>query len=283
MEKEKTLIGAHTSIAGGVFNAIFEASNLEANTCQIFTANQRQWKSKPISKEDAKKFKDAKKEKNIKKVVSHNSYLINLGSPKKESLAISKKAFIEEIKRCHILEIDYLVFHPGAALTSSEDQCLDTVSKSILSFESEIKKGKTKLLLETTAGQGSNVGYKFEHLNYIIKKVKHKIPIGICLDTCHIFAAGYDIRTKKDFDKTFDEFDKKIGLKYLKCFHVNDSKADFKSKKDQHQSLGKGKIGIDAFKFLMREKHFQNIVKILETPNDALWKKEIALLKKFSA
>ncbi|KKL27538.1 hypothetical protein LCGC14_2384150 [marine sediment metagenome] len=282
MDKEKNLIGAHTSIAGGVFNAISEANSIGANTFQIFTANQRQWRAKPISKEDAKKFKDAKKENNIKKVVSHNSYLINLGSPKKESLELSRKTFLEEIKRCHALEIDYLVFHPGAALTSTIDTCLDTISESILSFESEVKNGKTKLLLETTAGQGSNVGYKFEHLDYIIKKVKHKIPIGVCLDTCHIFAAGYDIRTKKGFDKTFDEFDKVIGLKFLNAFHVNDSKADFESRKDRHESLGKGKIGIDTFKFLMKEKKIQNIPKILETPIDALWKKEIEILKKFA-
>ena len=135
MEKEKTLIGAHTSIAGGVFNAIYEANRLGANTFQIFTANQRQWKAKPISKEDVKKFREEKVENNIKKTLSHNSYLINLGSPKEESLAMSKKAFIEEIKRCHALEIDYLVFHPGSALTSTEEECLDTISESILSFE----------------------------------------------------------------------------------------------------------------------------------------------------
>lgn len=281
MEKENFLVGAHTSIAKGVFNAIYQANSLNANSCQIFTANQRQWKAKPIPKEDAKKFIDAKKEYNIKKVVSHTSYLINLGSFKKESLKISRKAFLEEIKRCHQLEIDYLIFHPGAALTSSEDECLNTISESILSFEEEIKKGKTKLLLETTAGQGSSVGYKFEHLDYIIKKVKNKIPIGVCVDTCHIFVAGYDIRTKKDFDKTFNEFDKIIGLKFLNAFHVNDSKTAFDSRKDRHESLGKGKIGLDTFKFLMKEKKFQNIVKILETPNEDLWKDEIKILKNF--
>ncbi|NGX44375.1 MAG: Endonuclease 4 [Candidatus Anoxychlamydiales bacterium] len=282
MEKEKTLVGAHTSIAGGIFNAIYEANRIGANTFQIFTANQRQWKAKPISEEDAKKFKEAKKENNIKKVISHNSYLINLGSPKKESLDLSRKTFLEEIKRCHALEIDYLVFHPGSALTSTEEESLDTISESILSFESEVKKGKTKLLLETTAGQGSNVGYKFEHLDYVIKKVKHKIPIGVCLDTCHIFSAGYDIRTKKAFDNTFEKFDSVIGLKYLNAFHVNDSKVDFESRKDRHESLGKGKIGIDAFKFLMKDKRFKSIPKILETPNDEIWKDEIEILKKFA-
>jgi len=282
MEKENILIGAHTSIAKGVFNAIYEANKIGANCLQMFTANQRQWRAKPISKEDAKKFINAKKENNIKKVVSHNSYLINLGSPKKESLELSRKTFLEEIKRCHALEIDYLVFHPGAALTSTKEECLDTISESILSYESEVKKGKTKLLLETTAGQGSNVGYKFEQIDYIIKKVKHKIPIGVCLDTCHIFAAGYDIRTKKDFDKTFDKFDKVIGLKFLNAFHVNDSKTEFESRKDRHESLGKGKIGIDTFKFLMKDKRFQNIVKILETPVDTLWPDEIKILKKFA-
>jgi deoxyribonuclease-4 len=283
MSKEETLVGAHTSIAGGVFNSINEASSIEANCFQIFTANQRQWRSKPISPSDAKKFLQFKKDAKIQKTVSHNSYLINLGSPKKDSLEISKKAFLEEIERCHSLEINYLVFHPGAALSSTEDECLDTIISSILSFEKEVKKGKTRLLLETTAGQGTNVGYKFEHLAYIIKKVKDKIPIGVCLDTCHIFAAGYDIRTKKGFEKVFDEFAKIIGMKNLYAFHINDSKVDLGSRRDRHESLGKGKIGLECFKCLMQETTFTNMPKILETPNEEIWKDEIQLLKKYAS
>ncbi|NGX63221.1 MAG: Endonuclease 4 [Candidatus Anoxychlamydiales bacterium] len=282
MSKEESLVGAHTSIAGSVFNSINEATSLEANCFQIFTANQRQWRAKPISAVDAKKFLQLKKDAKIKKTVSHNNYLINLGSPKKDALEISKKAFLEEIERCHSLEIDYLVFHPGSALTSTQDECLDTIADSILSFEKAVKKGKTRLLLETTAGQGTNVGYKFEHLAYIIKKVKDKIPIGVCLDTCHIFAAGYDIRDKKGFVKVFDEFAKIIGMKNLYAFHINDSKVDLGSRRDRHESLGKGKIGLECFKCLMQEKTFNNMPKILETPNEEIWRDEIQLLKNFS-
>lgn len=282
MKQQQNLVGAHTSIAKGVFNSIYRGEDLEATTIQIFTANQRQWASKPISDEDAKKFIEAKKNTNIKMVASHNNYLINLGSPKANALSISKKAFLEEIQRCHKLKIDYLIFHPGSHLTSTEKECLDTIVNSLLSFASELKKGKTRLLLETTAGQGTNIGYKFEHLAYIIKKVKNTIPIGVCLDTCHIFAAGYDIRTKKGWENTIKEFEKIISLKYLYAFHVNDSKTDFGSRKDRHESLGKGYIGIECFKFLMKEKKFKNMLKILETPNENLWKKEIELLKQFA-
>jgi len=282
MLKDETLVGAHTSIAGGVYNSINEAESLNANCFQIFTANQRQWEAKPISSDDVKKFLQFKKDAKIQKTVSHNSYLINLGSPKKDAIEISKKAFLNEIQRCHKLEIDYLVFHPGSALSSTEEECLDTIASSILSFEKEVKKGKTRLLLETTAGQGTNVGYKFEHLAYIIKKVKDKIPIGVCLDTCHIFAAGYDIRTEKGFVKVFDEFEKIIGMKNLYAFHINDSKVDFGSRRDRHESLGKGKIGLECFKCLMKEKVFQNMPKILETPNEEIWRDEIQLLKNFS-
>ena len=282
MTKKETLIGAHTSIAKGVFNSLYQGEKLIANAIQIFTANQRQWKAKPISDTDAKKFIKAKKETGIQTTVSHNNYLINLGSPKKSNQHISKIAFLEEIERCHKLEIDYLVFHPGSAVGSLEKDCLDTIVKNLISFKTEIKKGKTRLLLETTAGQGTNVGYKFEHLGYIIKKAKSSIPIGVCLDTCHIFAAGYDIRTKDGWKKTLSDFSKNIGLNNLYAFHVNDSKADLGSRKDRHESLGKGKIGLECFKFLMKEEKFRDLPKILETPNDDLWKKEIELLKKYA-
>jgi deoxyribonuclease-4 len=281
MDKKNIFIGAHNSISGGVSNAILQAKDINASATQIFTANQRQWVSKAISHEEIEKFKKLRKDNNILKIVSHNSYLINLGSPKPQSRAISKKAFLEELDRCTNLEIDYLVFHPGSALDSSEEECLDKISESLISFEPYIKKNSPMLLLETTAGQGSNMGYKFEHLKYIIDKVKSKYPIGVCVDTCHIFSAGYDLRDKKSFDETFQKFDNIIGLKYLHCFHVNDSKTDFNSRRDRHESLGKGTIGIDCFKFLMQEKKFENAVKILETPVEEIYKDEIKLLKSF--
>jgi len=279
---EKTLVGAHTSIAKGVFNALYQGEKLNATTIQIFTANQRQWIGKPITDEIAEKFLLAKKQTGISTILSHNNYLINLGSARKNLLNISKKAFKEEIIRCRQLKIDYLVFHPGSAIGTTKEKCLDTIVESLLSLSSEIKKGPTHLLLETTAGQGNNVGYKFEHLDYIIKKVKNKIPIGVCLDTCHIFSAGYDIRTSKDWKKVLSEFSDIIGLKYLLAFHLNDSKTVFKSRKDRHENLGKGKIGIECFEFIMKEKQFRNKPKILETTNKNFWKKEIELLKKFA-
>ncbi|NGX56454.1 MAG: Endonuclease 4 [Candidatus Anoxychlamydiales bacterium] len=281
MDKKNILIGTHTSIAGGVSNSIYRAKEIGANTMQIFTANQRQWNSKPISNDEIERFKKARKECNIEKVVSHNSYLINLGSPKPQGRAISKKAFLEEIDRCKKLEIDYLVFHPGSALDSEEEDSLNKIVESILSFKEFLEDDKTMLLLETTAGQGSNMGYKFEHLKYILDKTQKNIPIGVCLDTCHIFSAGYDIRDEKSWLDTIEKFDEIINLKNLHVFHVNDSKCDFNSRRDRHESIGKGKIGLDSFKFLMREKRFDRVIKILETPIEALYKDEIQLLKSF--
>lgn len=277
-----TLVGAHTSIAGGVYNALYQGEQLNATTIQIFTANQRQWHGKPITDETIEKFLNAKKETGISIIVSHNNYLINLGASKKNILDISRTSFKEEIERCHKLEIDYLVFHPGSATGFTEENCLDTIVESLLFFTPIIKKGKTLLLLETSAGQGTNVGHKFEQLHYIIKNLKNEIPIGICLDTCHIFNAGYDIRTYKDCEKTFTEFSDIIGSKYLLAFHLNDSKTDFGTKKDRHENLGLGKIGYECFEFIMKEKKFINMPKILETPNRNLWNKEIELLKQFS-
>lgn len=278
----ETLVGAHTSIAGGVYNALFQGQRLNATCIQIFTANQRQYIGKPITDEIAEKFLDAKKQTGISTVVSHNNYLINLGSSKNNVLHISKKSFEEELIRCHKLKIDYLVFHPGSYTDSTEQKCLDTIIESLLSLASLIKKGSTILLIETTAGQGTNVGYKFEHLNYIIKNVKDKISIGVCLDTCHVFSAGYDIRTYKDWENTILEFSNIIGLEYLHAFHLNDSKNDLGSKKDRHENIGKGKIGYECFEFIMKEKKFKNMPKILETPDENLWEEEIKLLKNLS-
>ncbi|MBN2479338.1 MAG: deoxyribonuclease IV [Parachlamydiales bacterium] len=279
-ENKDILVGAHTSIAGGVSNAIYRGKDINATAIQIFTSNQRQWISKPIDDDEAKNFISAKNKTGINVILSHSSYLINLGATKKNILHMSKKAFIEEIERCKKLEIDYLVFHPGSATTSSEEECLNTIVESLLSFEKEIiENEKTRLLLETTAGQGTNVGYKFEHLGYIIEKVKNKIPIGVCLDTCHIFSAGYDIRTKEQFLNTFENFSKHIGLKHLYAFHLNDSKTEFNSRKDRHESLGSGSIGLEPFKYLMKDKRFEKMPKILETPKDEIWIDEINLLK----
>ncbi|OGN65917.1 MAG: hypothetical protein A2888_01035 [Chlamydiae bacterium RIFCSPLOWO2_01_FULL_28_7] len=272
-------IGAHTSIAGGTFNALYEAKSLEANSMQIFTANQRQWDSRPISELEQKKFKEAKAECKVEKILSHNSYLINIGSSKEELLLKSKNAFIEEILRCKNLGIDFIVFHPGAAVGYSEEECLNTIASSLISFKNHLEDTDLVLLLESTAGQGSNVGYKFEHISQIINETKSYIPIGVCLDTCHIYSAGYDI--KNNFSKVLDEFEKKVGLNYLKAIHVNDTKTDFNSRRDRHENLGKGFLGLEPFKFLMREERVKNTIKILETPLQEFWKDEIKLLKSF--
>ena len=284
MEKAKPLlVGAHISAAGGVHKALYRGQKLGATTIQIFTSNQKQWKGKKIDDKEVLLWKKGLKETHITKVMSHNSYLINLGSPKKDLLNKSRKAFLEELLRCQLLEIDFLNFHPGSATGSEEIKCLDTIIESLLGLASNIKKGKTRLLLETTAGQGTNVGYCFDHLAYIIKRVEKKIPIGVCIDTCHIFAAGYDIRTKDTWDKTLKEFNKIVGMKYLYAFHVNDSVYPLGSKKDRHANLGKGKIGLDSFHYLMSHPKIKYIPKYLETPyGDKFWKNEIQMLLNFA-
>lgn len=275
------LIGAHMSIEGGYYNALYAGEQIGATVIQIFTANQRRWQSKKIDDEEIIKWKEAKKKCSISHIMSHASYLINLGSNKKSSLDKSMNAFIDEIKRCHELEIDYLTFHPGFAVGSTEEECLDKIIESLLIIAKVTHEGKTRLLLEITAGQGSAVGYKFEHLSYIIQNVKKRIAIGVCLDTCHTFAAGYDIRTKEGWIDTLKKFDEIIGLKFLFAFHLNDSEGDLGSRKDRHAPLGKGKIGWDSFKFLMSSSKTRALPKYLETPDPNLWEHELKMLKKF--
>lgn len=281
---EKLLIGAHTSAAGGVYNALLQGKEIGATTIQLFTTNQKQWKGREISDEMAQLWKKTKKETGLKKIMSHDSYLINLGSPNEENLEKSLQAFQSEIERCHKLEIDYLNFHPGAATTSTEEECLQQIVRSLKKFEKLCAKGNTRLLLETTAGQGSSVGHKFEHLAYILERVKGALPIGVCIDTCHIFVAGYDIRTKAGWEATLEEFEKIIGLKHLYAFHLNDSLKPFASRRDRHAHLGKGEIGLESFKFLMQHPVTRELPKYLETPEGPpVWKEEIALLRSFAA
>lgn len=219
---------------------------------------------------------------NIYKVMSHGSYLVNLGSSDPESLEKSRTTFREEIKRCHQLGIQYLAFHPGSALKRSRVEAMDTIIESILLHSDLIKSGNTEILLESTAGQGTNIGSTFEELKYILDGIKGELSnVGICLDTCHMFAAGYDIRNEESFNKTFNHFDEIIGLKYLKAFHVNDSKAQLGSKKDRHESLGQGYIGWKAFQILMQDERTKDIPKFLETPRPEIWKNEIAILRSF--
>lgn len=279
----KCLIGAHTSAAGGAPNALYEGHEIGATTIQLFTSNQKQWQGRHISPEEVENWHKALKETDIQSVMSHDSYLINLGSSSPESLHKSKKAFSEEIKRCQLLQIPLLNFHPGAATGAPEERCLEIIIDSLLEQEALLGQGKTRLLLETTAGQGTSVGHRFEHLNTIIREVHHKIPIGVCIDTCHIFAAGYDIRTKEAWEKTLQEFDQIVGLKHLFAFHLNDSMKPLGSRVDRHAGLGDGEIGLECFQFLMTHPTVKHLPKYLETPVGLEgWKKEISLLKKYA-
>jgi deoxyribonuclease-4 len=276
------LIGAHTSAQGGSYRALLEGQQIGATTIQLFTSNQKQWKGKAISDEDIAIWNKTLAETGIQKVMSHDSYLINLGSPNPEGLFKSRVAFREELQRCHQLNLSFLNFHPGAALDGTVEQCLDTIAASLLELKSLCEKGGTRLLIEATAGQGSSVGHRFEHLGYIIQRVEREIPIGVCVDTCHIFAAGYDIRTKEGWDKTLEQFDEHVGLKHLCALHVNDSLKPLGSRVDRHAPLGKGEIGITCFEVMMRHPKLRPLPKYLETPEGPpLWTEEIKMLRGF--
>lgn len=281
--RENLLIGAHTSTAGGVDKALLQGQEIGATTIQLFTSNQRQWKGRDFTDEEIALWKTTLHDTALKKIMSHGSYLINLGSADHELLLKSQQAFREEIIRCHKLGVTFLNFHPGAATSSTEEQCLNQIIDSLKKFSSLCEKGETRLLLECTAGQGSSIGHRLEHLGFIIQEVHRHIPIGVCIDTCHLFAAGYDVRTKEAWEDLLNQFDHLIGLKYLYAFHLNDSLKPFASKKDRHAHLGEGEIGLDCFKFVMTHPKLRDIPKYLETPrglND--WKREIKLLREFA-
>jgi deoxyribonuclease-4 len=281
-ERNKVWIGAHTSAAGGVHNALYEGQAIGATTIQLFTSNQKQWKGRSITDEALQKWKQALEETGLEKIMSHDSYLINLGSPDPQMLQKSRQAFREEAERCIKLGISYLNFHPGSALKSSVEECLETIAKSILELQHLLANCPTRLLLEATAGQGTNVGWRFEHLAAIIQQVKDKVPIGVCLDTCHIFAAGYDIHDAAGWDRTFNEFDQIVGLKHLHAFHLNDSMKGLGTRVDRHAPLGEGEIGMKSFRYLMNDPRAASLPKYLETPGGPdLWKQEIQKLKSF--
>ncbi|CAL4319763.1 Endonuclease 4 [Buchnera aphidicola (Protaphis terricola)] len=273
-------IGAHVSASGGLENSVIRAFQLKSTAFSLFIKNQLQWNVAPLSQININNFRKACIKYNFlfDKILPHGSYLINLGHPDDDLLKKSRTAFIDEINRCNQLGLSFLNFHPGSHLKKiSENSCLLRISKSInLALE------KTKniiLLIENTAGQGTNVGYSFEHLFKILSNIDNKSRIGICLDTCHLFAAGYDLRTEKDCQNTFDQFLNLIELKYLKGFHLNDSKKMLNSRIDRHESLGLGYIGKYVFKWILRNNNFINIPMILETSNPNIWDKEIAWLK----
>jgi len=273
-------IGAHVSMLGGIENAPINANNIGANAFALFVKNQRQWTAKPLTEKNIQKFKENCKKFSYKskQILPHDSYLINLGNPDKEKREKSLNAFIDEALRCEQLELKYLNFHPGSHLKKiSEVESLDLIVDSL---NQAIAKSKNIIfVIENTAGQGTNLGYKFEHLAYIIKKIKDKSRIGVCLDTCHMFVSGYDIKDK--YEEVMTEFGSIVGFKYLKGMHLNDTKKELGSKSDRHESIGKGFIGLEFFKKLMKDKRIDNIPLILETPDSEFWKDEIMLLKSF--
>jgi len=273
-------IGAHVSASGGVENAPLNAKEIGANAFAFFTKNQRQWSAKPLDGKNIDAFLENLESAKIspKHILPHNSYLINLGHPDDEKRARSFDAFLDEVKRCEQLSLVNLNFHPGSTLKEiSEEESLNLIAKN-LNKTLELTQNVT-LVIENTAGQGSNLGYKMEHLAYLIDRVEDKKRVGVCLDTCHLFAAGYDIRTKDAYIKTMEEFDRIVGFDYLKGMHLNDAKVTLGSRVDRHHSLGKGEIGLDAFKFIMNDERLDDIPLILETIDSSIWKDEILLLR----
>lgn len=281
-DSPSTLLGAHTSTAGGLHNALYEGESIAATTVQLFTSNQRQWKGRELDAEQLRRWGEAREATGIKVVMSHDSYLINLGAADEEVYKKSLQAFIQELQRCHSLEIDFLNFHPGAAVNAPKEECLERIANTLIELAPLTERGKTRLLLECTAGQGSTVGSRFEELAYIISRVEGKVPIGVCIDTCHAFAAGYDMRGRDSWDATLADFDAKVGFKHLYAMHLNDSVKGLGSRVDRHAPLGKGLIGLEAFRLAMTDPRTAPLPKYLETPDGPpLWKEEIALLKSF--
>ena len=272
-------IGAHVSAGGGVENAPLNAARIGAKAFALFTKNQRQWKAKPLSQNSIHLFREncEKEGYGPEQILPHDSYLINLGHPDQEGLAKSRAAFLDECQRCEQLGLKYLNFHPGSHLKKiSEDDCLRRIAESI-----NITLGKTltvTVVIENTAGQGSNMGYRFEHLAAIIDQVEDKSRVGVCLDTCHTFTAGYELNTKEGYQATLSAFDAIVGFKFLKGMHLNDSKKDYASHVDRHANIGKGFLGLDAFRLIMADPRLEDIPLILETPDETLWAQEIGLL-----
>ena len=273
-------IGAHVSSSGGVENAPANALAIGANAFALFTKNQRQWVSAPLSEKSITLFRQRCEQGGFdpRYILPHDSYLINLGSPDEEGLQKSRNAFFDEMARCEQLGLSMLNFHPGSHLNKiSLEECLDRIAESI-NMALARTSGVTAVI-ENTAGQGSNVGTRFEHIRYIIDKVEDKSRVGVCIDTCHTYSAGYDI--VGDYDAVFDEFDKVIGFGYLRGVHLNDSKKLLASRVDRHDSLGDGTLGIEFFKRFMNDVRFDNMPIILETPDENRWRDEIILLRSF--
>ena len=260
------LLGAHMSIAGGVGNAFIEGQKVACDAIQIFTKSSRQWASKPYTKEEIELFHANRKATGIGAVVAHDSYLLNLGSPDAVLRSRSLAAFIDELERCEVLGVTNLIAHPGSHVGSGESEGIKTIAKSLNEVHKACPGYRVKVTLEITAGQGSNLGYRFEQIAHMIDATKESDRLRVCFDTEHAFAAGYDLRTRDGYERTFGEFDQVIGIELLAAFHLNDSKKEFNSRVDRHEHIGKGFIGLEAFRFLMNDKRFWGLPMCLETP-----------------
>lgn len=272
-------VGAHVSISGGVENAPLNAAAIGAKAFAMFTKNQRQWKSAPLTEESILAFRENCRTHGFspKQILPHDGYLINMGNPDPEKRKQSLEAFTDEMTRCQQLGLDRLNFHPGSHLKLiSEDDCLKLIAECVNTALSETK-GVTAVI-ENTAGQGSNLGYRFEHLARIIELIDDKSRVGVCIDTCHTFAAGYDIKTPEGYEATMNEFDRIIGFRYLRGVHLNDSKSKLAGRLDRHHSIGAGELGVEPFRLLMNDPRFDDIPLVLETIDETLWPQEIQLL-----
>jgi deoxyribonuclease-4 len=275
-------VGAHVSASGGVENAPLNAQKIGAGAFALFTKNQRQWFAAPLSQTSITKFRDNCEKFDYKpfQILPHDSYLINLGHPEKGPLEKSRESFLDEMQRCEQLGLDRLNFHPGSHLKlTGIEECLKVIAESI-NITLEKTKGVTAVI-ENTAGQGSNLGHTFEQVKYIIDNVKDKSRVGVCIDTCHAYTSGYNIKTTEGFTETFNLFEAIVGFKYLKGIHLNDSKKEYATRVDRHENLGKGFLGEEVFRLLMNDIRFDDMPLILETPDESLWGEEIKKLYSF--
>ena len=276
-------VGAHVSAVGGVENAPVNAHEIGAKAFALFTRNQRQWKSQPLKADSIHLFKERCEAYGYDPgcILPHDSYLINLGNPDAEGLQKSRDAFLDEMTRCEQLGLKMLNFHPGSHLGKMEvDTCLSRIAESI-----NITLAQTSgvcAVIENTAGQGSNLGFSFRHLAYLIERVEDKSRVGVCIDTCHAFAAGYDLLTRAGCEATFRELDEVVGMKYLRGMHLNDAMKGVGSRVDRHAPLGEGMLGLECFRYIAEDSRFDGIPLILETPDESRWPEEIALLKSFA-
>lgn len=274
------MLGAHIAISGGIELAPERGRKVTCDCMQIFSKNQMQWKSRPIDLEVAEKFKENSKKFGIKETVIHDSYLINLGSPDNALLKQSRETFLDEMVRAKHLDVRYLIFHPGAHMGSGEQVGLKKIAESMNWARSEFGSGDVQLLLELTAGQGSALGHSFEQLAKIIDYQDDPKSTGVCFDTAHAYGAGYDVKTKNGYERTFDHFDDVVGLEYLKAMHINDSKVKLGSGVDRHEQIGKGYIGLEGFSNFVNDHRWDKIPMNLETPlGDKMYKKELKLLR----